>query len=34
MVLELVRTYQQLSPDSKKVLIDFARKYQENAKEN
>ena len=34
MVLELVRTYQQLSPDSKKVLIDFARKYQENTKEN
>lgn len=31
-VLELVRTYKQLSPDSKKILLQFGQQYLENIK--
>lgn len=32
MILDIVRTYQQLQPDSQEVLKDFARQLAENVK--
>lgn len=31
-VLELVRTYKQLSPDAKKIICDFGKQYIDNVK--